>query len=154
MSKGSFNQNLVDANGTTTTDAGATAPAWTFDATPERADYVVDNTADIKLSTTAYYPAGITNATAATNGLRATDLILLPQDLAGVTLRVEYTIKNSGAGSAELYQIAELPLSTTAVAAWEMGKRYIYNITIGLDTIYFEPYVQDWVDVDMGNLTI
>lgn len=154
VSKGSFNQNLADANGATTTDAGATAPAWTFDATPVRADYVVDNTADIELSTTAHYPAGITNATAATNGLRATDLILLPQDLAGVTLRVEYTIKNSGAGSEELYQIAELPLGTTAVAAWEMGKRYIYNITIGLDTIYFEPYVQDWVDVDMGNLTI
>lgn len=154
VSKGSFNQNLADANGATTTDAGATAPAWTFDATPERADYVVDNTADIELSTTAHYPAGITNTTAATNGLRATDLILLPQDLAGVTLRVEYTIKNSDAGSQELAQIAELPLSTTNVAAWEMGKRYIYNITIGLDTIYFEPYVQDWVDVNMGNLTI
>lgn len=154
VSKGSFNQNLADANGATTTDDGATAPAWTFDATPVRADYVVDNTADVKLSTTAHYPAGITNATAATNGLRATDLILLPQDLAGVTLRVEYTIKNSDAGSEELAQIAELPLGTSTVAAWEMGKRYIYNITIGLDTIYFEPYVQDWVDVDMGNLTI
>ena len=106
------------------------------------------------MSTTAYYPTGITNTTAATNGLRATDLILLPQNLAGVTLRVEYTIKNSDAGSQELAQIAELPLSTTNVAAWEMGKRYIYNIIIGLDTIYFEPYVQDWVDVDMGNLTI
>ena len=154
VSKGSFNQNLADKNGATTTDADATAPAWTFDATPVRADYVVDNTADIILSTTVHYPAGITNATAATNGLRATDLILLPQDLAGVTLRVEYTIKNSDKGSDELYQIAELPLGTSAVAAWEMGKRYIYNITIGLDTIYFEPYVQDWVDVDMGNLTI
>lgn len=154
VSKGSFNQNLADKNGATTTDAGATAPAWTFDSTPERADYVVDKTADIELSTTAHYPAGITNATAATDGLRATDLILLPQNLAGVTLRVEYTIKNSGAGSQELAQIAELPLSTTNVAVWEMGKRYIYNITIGLDTIYFEPYVQDWEDVDMGNLTI
>ena len=154
VSKGSFNQNLADKNGATTTDADATAPAWTFDTTPVRANYVVDKTADIKLSTTAYYPTGITNTTAATNGLRATDLILLPQNLAGVTLRVEYTIKNSDAGSQELAQIAELPLSTTNVAAWEMGKRYIYNIIIGLDTIYFEPYVQDWVDVDMGNLTI
>lgn len=154
VSQGSFNQNLVDANGATTTDAGATAPAWTFDSTPVRADYVVDNTADVELTTTAYYPAGITNATAAKNGLRATDLILLPQELADVTLRVEYTIQNSGTGSEELAQIAELPLSTTNVAVWEMGKRYIYNITIGLDTIYFEPYVQDWVDVNMGDLTI
>ena len=145
VSKGSFNQNLADKNGATTTDADATAPAWTFDTTPVRANYVVDKTADIKLSTTAYYPTGITNTTAATNGLRATDLILLPQNLAGVTLRVEYTIKNSDAGSQELAQIAELPLSTTNVAAWEMGKRYIYNIIIGLDTIYFEPYVQDWI---------
>lgn len=154
VSKGSFDQNLADKNAATTTDTDATAPAWSFDTPPVRNDYTVDNTANVVLSTTPYYPSGITKETAATDGLRATDLILLPQELAGVTLRIEYTIKNSNAGSEELAQIAELPLSTTAVAAWEMGKRYIYNITIGLDTIYFEPYVQNWVDVDMGGITI
>ena len=93
-------------------------------------------------------------APVAANGLRASDLILLPQDLEDVTLRIEYTIKNNGAGSEELKQIAELPLNGSTVSKWVMGKRYIYNITIGLETIYFEPYVQDWVDVAAGDLTI
>ena len=151
VSQGSFNQNLADENGATTT----VAAVWTFAATPERRNYNVDGTKDVKLSTDAYYPStNSTTAPVAAAGLRASDLILLPQDLEGVTLRIEYTIKNSGDGSMELKQIAELPLDGNTVSEWVMGKRYIYNITIGLDTIYFEPYVQDWVDVAAGDLTI
>lgn len=161
VSQGSFNQNLADENGATTTvpdDIDATNPAaWTFAATPVKSTYNVDinNTAGVVLSTAAYYPSTNSNtAPVPANGLRASDLILLPQDLEGVTLRIEYTIKNSGEGSDELSQIAELPLDGNTVSEWVMGKRYIYNITIGLETIYFEPYVQDWVDVAAGDLTI
>ena len=161
VSQGSFNQNLADENGATTTvpdDKDATNPAaWTFAANPEKSNYNVDinNTAGVVLSTAAYYPSTNSNTDpVAAAGLRASDLILLPQDLEGVTLRIEYTIKNSGAGSEELSQIAELPLDGKTVSEWVMGKRYIYNITIGLETIYFEPYVQDWVNVAAGDLTI
>ena len=151
VSQGSFNQNLADNNGATTTNAAA----WTFAATPVKNNYNVDNTADVVLSTNAYYPSTQSNtAPVVAAGLRASDLILLPQDLEDVTLRIEYTIKNSGVGSEELSQIAELPLDGNTVSEWVMGKRYIYNITIGLETIYFEPYVQDWVDVAAGDLTI
>jgi hypothetical protein len=150
VSQGSFNQNLTDNNGATTS-----AAAWTFAATPVRSNYNVDGAKDVVLSTNAYYPSTTSNTAPVTaDGLRASDLILLPQDLEGVTLRIEYTIKNSGAGSEELKQIAELPLNGSTVSEWVMGKRYIYNITIGLETIYFEPYVQDWVDVAAGDLTI
>lgn len=150
VSVGSFNQNLADNNGATTS-----AAAWTFAATPVRSNYNVDGTNDVELSTNAYYPSTTSNtAPVAAAGLRASDLIILPQDLEGVTLRIEYTIKNSGVGSQELSQIAELPLDGNTVSEWVMGKRYIYNITIGLETIYFEPYVQDWVDVAAGDLTI
>ena len=150
VSQGSFNQNLTDKNGETTS-----AAAWTFAATPVRSNYNVDGTNDVVLSTNAYYPSTTSNtAPVAAAGLRASDLILLPQGLKDVTLRIEYTIKNSGAGSEELSQIAELPLNGNTVSEWVMGKRYIYNITIGLETIYFEPYVQDWVDVAAGDLTI
>ena len=150
VSQGSFNQNLTDKNGETTS-----AAAWTFAATPVRSNYNVDGTNDVVLSTNAYYPSTTSNtAPVAAAGLRASDLILLPQGLKDVTLRIEYTIKNSGAGSEELSQIAELPLDGKTVSEWVMGKRYIYNITIGLETIYFEPYVQDWVDVAAGDLTI
>lgn len=150
VSQGSFNQNLADNNGATTS-----AAAWTFAATPVRSNYNVDGAKDVALSTNAYYPSTTsTTAPVAAAGLRASDLILLPQGLKDVTLRIEYTIKNSGAGSEELKQIAELPLNGSTVSEWVMGKRYIYNITIGLETIYFEPYVQDWVDVAAGDLTI
>ena len=152
VSQGSFNQNLADNNGATTS-----AAAWTFATNPVKSNYYVDinNTAGVVLSTAAYYPSTNSNtAPVVANGLRASDLILLPQDLKDVTLRIEYTIKNSGAGSEELGQIAELPLAGNTVSEWVMGKRYIYNITIGLETIYFEPYVQDWVDVAAGDLTI
>ena len=151
VSEGSFNQNLTDKNGETTTAAAA----WTFAATPVKSNYNVDNTAGVVLSTDTYYPSTESDtAPVEAAGLRASDLILLPQGLKDVTLRIEYTIKNSGAGSEELSQIAELPLDGNTVSEWVMGKRYIYNITIGLETIYFEPYVQDWVDVAAGNLTI
>lgn len=149
----SFNQNLVDENGKVTTNA-----AWDTNdnGVPPLTNYPVDINVNQVITTTPYYPSGITKETAATDGLRATDLILLPQDLSGVTVKINYTIDNKGAGSLvagdnseALTQIAELPLKTDAVPAWEMGKRYIYNIVIGLDTITFEPYVQDWVNVDM-----
>lgn len=150
VSQGSFNQNLADNNGATTS-----AAAWTFAATPVRSNYNVDDAKNVVLSTNAYYPSTKSNTAPVTaDGLRASDLILLPQDLEDVTLRIEYTIKNSGDGSMELKQIAELPLDGNTVSEWLMGKRYIYNITIGLETIYFEPYVQDWVDVAAGDLTI
>lgn len=152
-SGGSFDQNVQDTNGAVTSNATWNAP---HNLTVTSANYPVDITANQVITTTPYYPSGITKETAATDGLRATDLILLPQDLTNVSVKINYTIDNKGAGSLvagdnseALTQIAELPLKTDAVPAWEMGKRYIYNIVIGLDTITFEPYVQDWVNVDM-----
>ena len=155
ISGGSFDQDLEDKNGAVTINANwnANNPS---SANHTRVNYPVDITANQVITTTPYYPSGITKETAATGGVRATDLILLPQDLSSVTVKINYTIDNKGAGSLvagdnseALTQIAELPLKTDAVPAWEMGKRYIYNIVIGLDTITFEPYVQDWVNVDM-----
>ena len=61
-----------------------------------------------------------------------------------------YTLKNAGTGSEALVQVIEKDLATIAVSEWEMGKRYIYNIIVGLDTIFFEPYVADWEDIPAG----
>lgn len=150
----SFNQNLVDENGAVTTNAAA----WDTNdkGVPPLTNYPVDINVNQVITTTPYYPAGIDKDDAAVNGVRATDLILLPQNLDNVKLEINYTIDNKGAGSLvagdnsqPLRQVTVLPLKTDAVPAWEMGKRYIYNIVIGLDKITFEPYVQDWVNVDM-----
>ena len=42
-----------------------------------------------------------------------------------------------------------------AISAWEIGKRYTYTITFGLDKIYFSPEVEAWTDVTVNpNITI
>ena len=36
-----------------------------------------------------------------------------------------------------------------AITAWVKGTRYTYDITIGLDEIYFAPSVAEWKDVNV-----
>jgi hypothetical protein len=36
------------------------------------------------------------------------------------------------------------------ITEWEMGKRYVYNLIIGLNKIEFAPEAYDWNDVDGG----
>jgi hypothetical protein len=36
------------------------------------------------------------------------------------------------------------------ITEWEMGKRYVYNLIIGLNKIEFTPETYDWNDVDGG----
>lgn len=142
-SKASFDQNLKDEN-----NAPTTAASWTAAAEPK--NYLVDNSDNLNyvVDTEAYWTASRSKtAPAAADGLRATDFILLPQNLSGIKLKVTYTLANNGTGSEQLVQVIEKDLQTAAIGSWEMGKRYIYNIIIGLDTIYFEPYVAPWVDV-------
>lgn len=39
---------------------------------------------------------------------------------------------------------------TVGITEWEMGKRYVYNLIIGLNKIEFTPETYDWNDVDGG----
>ena len=144
----SFDQNLDDTN-----NAPTTAAAWT--PATGLVTYKVNNSDNLAqvLTTTAWWSANNSNsAPAKADGLRNTDFILLPQDLSanGVKIRITYTLDNAGTGSEALEQVIEKDLATAAVSKWEMGKRYIYNIIVGLDTIFFEPYVADWEDVPAG----
>ena len=38
------------------------------------------------------------------------------------------------------------------ITRWEMGKRYVYNLIIGLNKIEFSPETYDWNDVDGGGI--
>lgn len=38
------------------------------------------------------------------------------------------------------------------ITKWEMGKRYVYNLIIGLNKIEFAPEAYDWNDVDGGGV--
>lgn len=82
-------------------------------------------------------------------------LLMVPQAFDhndGVKVKITYTIDTDS--DATMTQTHTVTLSTltengttTAHADWKMGKRYTYDITIGLDRIYFAPQVTDWEDI-------
>lgn len=137
-SSGNFNQGLAD-NGTATTTADA--DLWKDEN--NAITYTV--AADELLDTEKYYTCNDTRvAPVAADGKRTTDLILLPQVIADdAKMVITYTIQSPD--SIALEQVLDIPLKNV-VTEWKWGYRYIYNIIIGLDTIYFEPYVAPWTD--------
>lgn len=153
-SKGTFNQTLTDADGATT---AANAELWSGQNEPN--NYVISGLNQV-LDANPYYPStkGTGNPTVA-DGLRKSDFILLPQKFETYapipTIQVKYTIQSPD--SAPIDQVQEVPLRILTEELgqqWKWGHRYIYNIIIALDKIYFEPYVQDWVDVTASNITL
>lgn len=124
----------------------------TYEANPtwiNHASYaqVVDKTAAY-----VYYDnaAGqtLTDAKWVMNGVaNQTDLICLPQTLpATAKVVVTYSINPPGAATPAIDITLETTLDALSTDVWEPGKRYTYNLTIGLDEIYFAPEVTDWTD--------
>ena len=158
VSKGTFTQDIAATAGSVTGAPGrdnGTGDDWvvsTDDA--DKVSYTIDNASHL-LTTTAFWPAvNAENANAPkdfVNGLRKTDLMLIPQSLAEVTLTVNYTIQSET--GAVIPQTSTINLSSLTGNDWDWGYRYIYTITIGLEKITIEPYVTPWVDVE-GNTTI
>lgn len=82
-------------------------------------------------------------------------LLMVPQAFdhnGGVQVKITYTIDTESNATMTQTHTVDLSMLTengtvTAHADWKMGKRYIYDITIGLDRIYFAPTVTDWDDV-------
>lgn len=80
-------------------------------------------------------------------------VIVLPQvfEASKQKLHIEYYMTTDATDAKPLLQKADLDFYNTNALAdnnkWEMGKRYTYNIVIGLDAIYFAPSVTNWVDV-------
>lgn len=146
--QGDFSENITDG-GSYTAD-----PKWANHET--EFNYTAWNGTAQLLNTTATALTGVT------------DIILLPQAFKHATnevsIKVDYTIQN-GSGPI-LAQTQTLSLATgnaggyyenagTDIEEWEMGKRYIYTIIIGLEKIYFSPEVVEWVDVTVTpDLTI
>lgn len=129
---GTFNQGLEDTDGAVTT-----AAAWTGQDNENTTGYVAFNGSE-EITSTAAEPAG------------ATRLIVLPQDLAhgtnNVTIDVTYSIHN---GTNEIDQTATINITDPgySLTKFEIGKRYIFTLIIGLDKITFSPKVDPWEDV-------
>ena len=147
---GTFSQNLDDASGKLTnlptifsSNESATPAAWAVSGSHT---YKIKGTDDLNYTLTddAYYTCN--NSTVApdyVSDFRKADWILLPQQLdvtTPVELEINYSIQH--AGYEELMQVHKVNLT----GFWEIGKRYIYNITISLDPITLAPSVAVWVD--------
>lgn len=151
-SKANFNQNLADVNGATTTTAvWTTYPSSKVTYKVDNAEKILDNID----SAPAYWPCNGTTSAPEYHGTdndkyRYTDLMLIPQNLDGVTLRIKYTIKTPE--SIELDQVFTKTFTSTDI--WEIGYRYIYNVTIGFDPITFAPKVSLWVDATSTNVVV
>lgn len=146
LSNGNFAHNIAYP-------AGTAAPAWTGQQTP--AEYKALACADYENSVQPVNAEGAAGAT----------VLVLPQAFSNtndVTITVNYYIKNQNEDA--LLQKAVFHLkdvdnqsgkyqadqSSVTVNEWEMGKKYTYNLTIGLDDIFFAPTITEWVGVNVN----
>ena len=128
---GTFNQKAVDP--------------WTEDTSGATGTYVAyTNSTGLDFGTSAV------NAPAAATK----EIILLPQELiAGQQkITVNYQISTDG-GTTYINQVQEVDLKNATVAAWEMGKKYTYNLSIGMTEIIFDPAVTYWTEAAGGDIT-
>lgn len=146
LSNGNFAHNITYPGGTA-------APAWTGQQTP--AEYKALACADYENSVQPVNAEGAAGAT----------VLVLPQEFTvdnDVTITVNYYIKNQNedallqkavfhlkdvANQSGKYQSDQSPVT---VDEWEMGKKYTYNLTIGLDDIFFAPTITEWVGVNVS----
>ena len=156
---GNFNENLV-ADAEYTVAAGGSV--WT-----PAAERCTDGYQALTADQVVTYNSGTAQTLASHN-----DIILLPQDLTAGTLadspkiEVVYELKNYQNNTVTVKQtvnLADVDNDGTAdylkngaadITAWEIGKRYTYVIIIGLDKIYFAPYVTEWDDVTVSDMFI
>lgn len=148
LSNGNFAHNITYPAGT-----AVAAPAWTNPKTP--AEYKALACADYANSLQPVNAEGAAGAT----------VLVLPQAFSAtndVTITVNYYIKNQNedallqeavfhlnepANQSGEYQADQSPVN---VNKWEMGKKYTYNLTIGLDDIFFAPRITEWEKVNVN----
>lgn len=85
-------------------------------------------------------------------------VIYIPQKFADETskIRVVYTITTTVEGGATpIVQTVKREYSIKdKFAEWEMGKKYIFNLTFSLDEILWAPAVEPWVDAPAGSIDV
>lgn len=110
--------------------------------------------------TAADYENSVEITSSSTDIAGCSTVIVLPQDLTAdkQKLHIEYYLKTNATGAQPLLQTADLYFHHASALAdnnkWAMGKRYTYNIVIGLDEIYFAPSVANWSDVAVGDINV
>lgn len=83
------------------------------------------------------------------------EIILLPQTLTDgkQNLKIDYQISTDG-GTTWINQTQSIDLSKGGVAAWEMGKKYTYTLSISMTEIILDPAVTVWDEIGSGALNL
>ena len=128
---------------------------FTQNPTAPATNWAVDED-DEKIGTYKAYTAGTLSFTSTAVPVPETDkkeIILLPQTLTASqqTITVDYEISTDGTNWISQTKSADIVNGT--VSAWEMGKKYTYTISIGVDEIIFDPAVSTWTNADGGTIT-
>lgn len=140
----------IKNQGTFEQKASTTSPGWSAHDGSGSAEYVALSSAN--------YDASVNLSTTPVDA--GSTVIVLPQNFAASTqkLHIEYYMKTDATDAQPLLQTADLYFHhATALAdgnEWEMGKRYTYNIVIGLNEIYFAPSVTEWVPVTVDPINV
>lgn len=109
----------------------AVSPTWT-DWQEQNLDLTIyDNSQDPKSITETFEQLG-------------NEVLVIPGK-PQTSFTIDYTLGNS-----ETVFTAELQLSNTGTPIWKPGKKYVYNITFGVEEIKFAPEVVDW---ETGGIT-
>lgn len=145
--KGSFRQNLIS---TSTDNDAAHVATWTLST----------NAAD-KSSYANIIPEGGIELSNDQIPLweidEVKDLLVLPQNFSDAEFRVSFSIENKASGSTTT-QTYSVPLSSLqfrtspnpdsapipSYNSFEMGKKYVFTLEVGLQRIRFQPYIEPW----------
>lgn len=133
--QGNFSENIDE----TTPGTYASKPAW---AVSEPA--VTEDFFPLNLPEKGYVLKPEAADEVAMGGTRC---IVIPQNATNIGLKIVYTMQTpTGEAIEQTVTKTFGQISTDRTATWEIGKRYTYNIIIGLDEIFFSPEVEDWVE--------
>ena len=140
--KGTYTLNYTS---TAASNEGVTAAAGTWTASGSE----IRCSKDVSDGTLTWNP---TTATSSEDGSAVpiiiweaeSGLLLIPQDLSTVTLKIDYTIKQTGKKDQERNATFNLP--TQAAYAWTPGRKIVYSVTISRDDkiTFGMPSVSEW----------
>ena len=158
--------NKVYKSGVFTSDEISASQSWSF-AGKTRADYtLIAKVSDAVMEAGAPYTGSMPIAYADDGSyVNFANYILLPQSYdAESNITINYSIKHKVMNDdrtdyiekwlpqTHVFKLADAGHKVAAVdgaqiTEWVKGTRYTYDVTIGVDEIYFAPSVSDWADV-------
>lgn len=96
----------------------------------------------------------------AANAEATKEIIILPQTLTAgqqkITVNYEISTDNKAIDDADKVWIAQTQfadLKNSVVDEWEMGKKYVYTLSIGMQEIIFDPAVTNWDPIGGGAIS-